>query len=90
MRGITKDRVYTKYEKESGKLRFVKPNGAWTLNLSEVDPTDFDIFQVITESNIYLITTVDAMTHGFEREHGGERKQVIPVPRFTIKSKKEE
>ena len=78
-----KDRVLTKFEKEKGKLRFIKPNGAWTINLDNISEcilkTEIDTFIWSTEKNTYTIPSITAFNKGFIREMGGERKLIVPI-----------
>ncbi len=88
-RGTVRDNVYTKIEKDSGKLRFVKPDGAWTLNLDEVDIVELREIRFMTPTKVYSISAERALEKGFNRVHGGELKLVIPVQYFEIRERYE-
>ena len=91
MRGIIKDGTYTKHEKERGKLRFVKPDGAWSINMAEVDKTQLITKEVskivfITEKKEYSISAETALEKGFFRQLGGEDKWIVPMRNWNIKT----
>ncbi len=88
-RGTVRDNVYTKIEKDSGKLRFVKPDGAWTLNLDEVDIVELREIRFMTPTKVYSIPTSRAISKGFNRVHDGELKLVIPVQYFEVRERYE-
>lgn len=86
MRGNITNRVYHKYEKESSKLRIVK-GGAWTINLNEVDLTEFDAIVYETDKNIYKISKRKAQTVGILQNLGGEDKLIIALVYWEITRK---
>lgn len=84
MRGVIKDGVYTKYEKESGKLRMA--GGSWTVNLKEVSKEDLIMRRVhtlvyVTEKKRYQIDSRLALDKGFNSpiKFGGEDKFIVPI-----------
>jgi len=88
MRGVIKDGVYTKYEKEGGKLRMA--GGAWTLNLDEVSKHDLITREIhtlvyITKKKRYQIDSRVVLERGFQApvQFGGENKWVIPIKEGT-------
>lgn len=76
-RGQIVDKVYTKYEKEAGKLRLC--GGSWTVNLQDVDISQIDKIVYITEKATYTISMQDAMKHGFQRLFSKELKLVVAM-----------
>lgn len=77
MRGVLKNGIYTKTEKESGKLRM--SGGSWSINLQDLDISKADTIVYETETASYTISTNDARKYGFQIRLGGELKLVIPV-----------
>ena len=86
MRGNIINRVYHKYEKESSKLRIVK-GGGWTINLNEVDLTEFDAIVYETNKNIYKISKRKAQRVGIPQFLGGEDKLIIALVYWEITRK---
>ncbi len=86
-RGSVVDGVYTKFEKESGKLQFVKPLGAWTLNLDEVDVTEVREIRFLTATREFIITMEEALARGWKDVFNGETKLIIPIHRFFIQER---
>ena len=83
MRGVLSNGVYTKTEKESGKLRM--SGGSWSINLQELDITTTDQIVYETESATYSISTTDALEHGWQMRLGGELKLIIPIKHWERK-----
>lgn len=75
--GIVRDGTYYKAEKEKDRLRI--GDGSWSINLADVDFKKVDMIVYSSEKARYTITSVDALSHGFERTLGGEIKLVVPV-----------
>lgn len=83
MRGVLKNGVFTKTEKESGKLRM--SGGSWSINLQDLDITRTDKIVYETESATYTISTTDALKYGWQMRLGGELKLVIPIKHWERK-----
>lgn len=77
MRGTVKDGVYTKLEKESGKLRM--SGGSWSINLQDIDLNQIHKIVYQTEKSTYTISAQDAERHGWRTKLGGELKLVVPL-----------
>ena len=76
-------KIYSKKEKESGKLRLA--GGSWSINLDKVNPQEFEKIQYITESAFYEIDPATALTKGFIRSFGGETKLIVPEQHWDKK-----
>ena len=87
MKGYVKNRVYYKYEKETGKLRM--GGGSWSINLDELDLNNVDKIIYITHYAQYEITLPDAMMKGFMRKFKGENKLIVPIKNWNITFKNE-
>ena len=74
--GTFSDGVYTKYEKESQKLRM--GNSSWSINIDELNNLRPEKIVYITEAYIYEIDYREAVKKGFFRILGGEHKLVVP------------
>ncbi len=79
------NRSLVKYEKEQGKLRM--SGGAWTINVDEIKLDNVDKFIYITEGYKYEISKVDAIDFGYFKQLGGENKLVVPLTKWTKRSK---
>lgn len=76
-RGIVASGTYIKKEDERNMLRM--NGGSWTINLDEIDGKDITMVKYITDRKSYWISLEKAITVGFERILGGERKLVVPL-----------
>lgn len=76
MRGILKDKIYSKHEDEQQQLRI--GGNSWTINLDEL-PDDAVLIEYITNSSRYVINRDVAFDKGFVRTLGGEKKLVVPI-----------
>lgn len=73
-------RTAYKHEKESGRLKFVKPDGAWTINKEDVAAFEgVDIFEIRTELATYSCPADVALSKGFLKTLGGEVKLIVPM-----------
>ena len=82
MRGVIENNTYKKSEKESSKLRFVKPDGAWTVLMKIINNKDVEKIEYRTEKNVYRIDKNDTGT--FDRVLGGEHKRVVPINKWQV------
>lgn len=87
MKGYVKDKVYYKYEKETGKLRM--GGGSWTINLDTVDIPNIDKIVYITSYARYEIDLITAMNKGFQHKFKGENKLIVPIKLWNITFKNE-
>jgi hypothetical protein len=85
MRGTILNKVYTKKERESQKLRLF--GGAWTINLQEIEGKEIEKIVYITNKESYSISYADAVDKGFVRVLGGESKLVVPIKYWSIDGK---
>jgi hypothetical protein len=81
MRGIVKDYVYYKNEKETGKLKMC--GGAWSINLDEILGVIIKKIVYVTSKSRYEISYDEAMERGFHKIFGGENKLVVPEKYWT-------
>ena len=72
-----KNHVLIKYEKESSKLRM--SGGSWTINVEKFPLAKYHTIRYITRQYVYDIDTEDALTNGFFKNLGGEKKLVVPI-----------
>ena len=72
-----KDYVLIKYEKESSKLRM--SGGSWTINVEKFPLAKYHTIRYITRQYVYDIDTEDALSKGFFKNLGGEKKLVVPI-----------
>jgi hypothetical protein len=82
-----KDGWYYKEEKERSKIRFVKPDGAWSINLTECPLSEFIKLKgakFVTEKGTYTIPSEYAYERGFQRMMKGELKLIIPLKNFAL------
>lgn len=83
--GITRDGIYYKQEKEKDRLRM--GGGSWSINYDDVDFSKVETIVLCAEVNHYIISTEEALAHGFERTLGGERKLVVPIKYWKVQLK---
>lgn len=82
MHGIINHNIYYKKEREKDQLRM--GGGAWSINIKEVDFTKIDFIVYQTEKARYVLSTANALAHGFERVLGGEDKLVVPLKHWRV------
>jgi hypothetical protein len=76
-RGIVASGTYIKRENEKNILRM--NGGSWTINIDEIDGKNITMVKYITDRYSYWISIEKAISVGFERILGGERKLVVPL-----------
>ena len=82
-RSYVSDGVFTKYEKESGKLRL--SGGSWTINVDKINLDEVDKIVYITMDHIYEIDKNHAVSSGYFRNFRGENKLVVPLTKWEKK-----
>ena len=83
MRGIIKDGVYLKTEREATKLRM--SGGCWTINLAECDLENITRVVYRTDKGTYGISAALALEKGFNVPNSlGERKWAIPIKHWEF------
>ena len=76
-----KNYVLTKYEKESSKLRM--SGGSWTINVEKFPLAKYHTIRYITRQYVYDIDTEEALSNGFYKNLGGEKKLVVPIKHWS-------
>jgi hypothetical protein len=76
-RAYIKDHILNKYEKESSKLRM--SGGSWTINVDKFPLAKYHSVCYITRRYTYNISSDDALSNGFYKNLGGEKKLVVPI-----------
>ncbi len=79
---IKVDDKLIKNEKESSKLRI--GGGSWSINLDKVSLSGVSTIEYNTEKHTYTISTRDAISKGFIRFLGGEKKLVVPIKFWEV------
>ena len=77
MRGYVDQGIYTKKEKESGKLRM--GGGSWTIPIQVFDKKGIHTIKYLTGRYRYTIDKLEAWQNGFDRNFRGEEKVVVPL-----------
>ena len=76
MRGFIKNRIYTKLEDETGKLRIY--GGAWSINLDDLGKKKINTIVYKTHKDVYSIDMKTAKHIGIKKNFKGENKLVVP------------
>lgn len=88
MKGIIKNKVYHKYEKESSRFRKIgRPEGSWTVNLDWIANKKIDFIIYETKKAIYKINYNNAKSLGKILTFWGEIKLVVPIRYWKITEK---
>ena len=84
MKGVIINNKYEKSEREGSKLRFVKPDGAWTILMDVIKNKDVKKIEYRTEKNIYRIDKDKTGT--WDKLLGGEHKRIVPINKWEVES----